>query len=150
MARIVVAEDDADIRHLITQLLVDEGHEVSAFKDGDSAVDKLLEDPPDLLIVDIMMPGLDGYSVIAELRDQGVLSAIKVMVLSARSGEGDYQRSYAMGAFAHVSKPFDPDELVAKVTELLVMSKDELKKRRESERERAYLLSQLESIFSDD
>ncbi|HZA41187.1 MAG TPA: response regulator transcription factor [Actinomycetota bacterium] len=149
MARIVVAEDDADIRHLVTQLLVDEGHEVSAFWDGDIAVDKLLEDPPELLILDIMMPGLDGYSVIEELRDNGVLSAIKVMVLSARSSEQDFQKSYQLGAFAHVTKPFDPDELVGRVTELLVLSKDELRARREKERERAYLLSQLESIFND-
>jgi DNA-binding response OmpR family regulator len=150
MARILVAEDDADIRHLVTQLLVDEGHEVAAAQDGDLAVDKLLEDLPDILILDIMMPGLDGYSVLEEMRAVGIDSAIKVMVLTARKSEQDFERSFALGACEHMTKPFDPGELVASVNKLLSLSREEILRHREEERDRAHLLSQLESILGED
>jgi DNA-binding response OmpR family regulator len=150
MARILVAEDDADIRHLVTQLLIDEGHEVAAAKDGDLAVDKLLEDLPDILILDIMMPGLDGYSVLEEMRSVGIDSAIKVMVLTARNSEQDFERSFALGACEHMTKPFDPEELVASVNKLLSLSRSEILRHREEERDRAHLLSQLESILGED
>jgi two-component system OmpR family response regulator len=150
MARILVAEDDADIRHLVTQLLVDDGHEVAAVGDGASAVDKLLADPPDVAILDVMMPGLDGYSVLEHLQKAGLHSATKIMILSASSREQDYERSSSLGVCKRLSKPFDPDELLSAVNELLTLSMDEIRKRAEEERERAYLLSQLESIFSED
>jgi DNA-binding response OmpR family regulator len=150
LARILVAEDDADIRHIVAQLLLDEGHEVATVGDGGLAVDRLLADPPDILILDVMMPELDGYSVLEELRDAGVDSAIKVLVLSARGTERDFERSFALGACRHMTKPFDPDELVESVNELLSMTRDELVQRRDEERQRAHLLSQLESIFSED
>jgi two-component system OmpR family response regulator len=150
MARILVAEDDADIRHLVTQLLVDDGHEVAAVGNGATAVDKLLADPPDIAILDVMMPGLDGYSVLEHLRRAGLDSTTKIMILSASSRERDYQRSSALGVYKRLSKPFDPDELLAAVGELLDLSAEEIKKRAEEERERAQLLSQLESIFSQD
>jgi DNA-binding response OmpR family regulator len=150
MARILVAEDDPDIRHLITQLLIDDGHEVAAVPNGVQAVEKLLERPPDVLVLDIMMPGKDGYQVLEELSDYVMDSSVKVLVLSARTAEHDYERSATLGAYRHLTKPFDPEELLNTVTELLALSKEEVTERRERERDRAYLLSQLESIFSDD
>jgi DNA-binding response OmpR family regulator len=150
MARILVAEDDADSRHLLTQLLIDDGHEVAAVADGELAVEKILEGLPDLLILDLMMPRRDGFQVLEQLRNTGVDSSIKVMVLSARSTEHDHARCLGLGAYRRMTKPFDPDKLLACVTELLALSGEELRERRDQEGERAYLLSQLESIFSDD
>ena len=150
MARILVAEDDADIRHLLTQLLIDDGHEVAAVANGELAIDKIFEGLPDLLILDLMMPRRDGFQVLEELRNTGVDSSIKVMVLSARTTEHDHARSLGLGAYRHMTKPFDPDELLACVAELLSLSSEELRQRRDQERDRAQLLSQLESIFSDD
>jgi DNA-binding response OmpR family regulator len=150
MARILVAEDDADIRHLVTQLLIDDGHEVAAVDNGAIAVEKVLADPPDLAILDVMMPGLDGYSVLEQLQRAGLNSATKIMILSASSREQDYERSSSLGVCKQLSKPFDPDELLSAVNELLALTTDEIRTRAEAERERASLLSQLESIFSED
>jgi DNA-binding response OmpR family regulator len=150
MARILVAEDDPDIRHLLTQLLIDEGHEVAAVGNGELAVNKMLESPPDLLVLDLMMPALDGFQVLEALRDAGRDSAIRIIVLSARTTEHDFARSLNLGACRHMTKPFDPDELIKAITELLTLSPEELRETRDQERERAYILSQLESIFSDD
>jgi CheY-like chemotaxis protein len=150
MARILVAEDDPDIRHLISQLLIDEGHEVAAVANGVHAVEKLLESPPEVVILDIMMPGKDGYQVLEEIKEFVLNASVKVMVLSARTAEQDFERSLTLGAYRHLTKPFDPQELIDTVSELLALSDEEISERRERERERAYLLSQLESIFSED
>jgi two-component system alkaline phosphatase synthesis response regulator PhoP len=150
LARILVAEDDPIIRHLLTQLLVDDGHEVAAVADGVLALEKIFEGLPDLLLLDLMMPRCDGFQVLEELRNVGLDSSLRVMILSARITEHDYARSLALGADCHMTKPFDPDELLATINELISMSDEELRERRDQEHDRAYLLSQLESIFTDD
>ncbi len=150
MARILVAEDDADIRHLVAQLLIDDGHEVAAVDNGAVAVEKILSDPPDLAVLDVMMPGLDGYSVLEQLQQRGLDAATKIIILSASSREEDYERSSSLGVCKRLTKPFDPDELLSSVDKLLTMSSDEIRTRAEEERERASLLSRLESMFSED
>ena len=150
MARIMIAEDDADVRQVLTHLLIEEGHEIAVARDGNACLDKVMADPPDLLILDIMMPGVDGYSVLHELKHSGMSGAVKVLVLTARGAEDDVERSYKLGAALHMAKPFDPDEFVAKVQQLLTLSRDGVRALREQERDRAHLLSQLESLFSDD
>jgi DNA-binding response OmpR family regulator len=150
MARILVAEDDPDIRHLLTQLLIDEGHEVAGVGNGAVAMTKMMENPPDLLVLDLMMPALDGFQVLEALRDAGLESSIRIIVLSARTTEHDFARTLGLGACRHMTKPFDPDEFLKAITELLALTPEELRETRDAERDRANILSQLESIFSDD
>ncbi|MEO8323441.1 MAG: response regulator [Actinomycetota bacterium] len=147
MAQILIAEDDADIRRIVIHALVEAGHDVSAVKDGESVVERLTWAPPELLILDIMMPGQDGYSVLEEMRSQEVAKETQVMVLTAKNREKDVERSYRLGAAFHMTKPFDPDELVGVVRRILDMSATEAAAEREQEADKAHLLSQIETVF---
>ena len=147
MARILIAEDNAEIRALVSSILAEEGHKVSVAQNGQQALDMMGDDAPDLLVLDIMMPQVDGYGVLKELRNTGLRDTVKILVLTAKTSESDWVRGYKLGADSYITKPFDIDELTAQVNELLSMTKDQLRIRREQELDKAQLLSRLESIF---
>ncbi|HWL65914.1 MAG TPA: response regulator [Actinomycetota bacterium] len=147
MARILIAEDNAEIRALVSSILAEEGHKVSVAQNGQQALDMMGEDAPDLLVLDIMMPQVDGYGVLKELRNTGLRDTVKILVLTAKTSESDWVRGYKLGADSYITKPFDIDELTNQVNELLSMTKDQLRLRREQELDKAQLLSRLESIF---
>jgi DNA-binding response OmpR family regulator len=149
MARILIADDDPDIRQLVIYALADEGHEVSIAKDGQEAIDHVAESPPDLLLLDIMMPEVDGYDVLRALEERGIRGLTKILVLTAKGSERDWKLGYDLGADRYMTKPFDPEELLETVGEMLTSSAEELEAKREQEQDRANLLSQLESIFGD-
>ena len=149
MARILVADDDADIRQLVIYSLADEGHEVSVAKDGKEAVDHVVASPPDLMLLDVMMPEMDGYDVLRALDEKGVRGFTKILVLTAKGSERDWKLGYDLGADRYMTKPFDPTELLETVNEMLAASSEELAAKREEEQDRANLLSQLESIFGE-
>jgi len=147
LARILIAEDNAEIRALVSSILAEEGHKVSVAQNGQQALDMMGEDAPDLLVLDIMMPQVDGYGVLKELRNTGLRDTVKILVLTAKTSESDWVRGYKLGADSYITKPFDIDELTNQVNELLSMTKDQLRLRREQELDKAQLLSRLESIF---
>jgi DNA-binding response OmpR family regulator len=149
MARILIADDDPDIRHLVIYTLADEGHEVSVAKDGQEALDHIVASPPDLVLLDIMMPELDGYDVLRALEERELSDATKILVLTAKGSERDWKLGYDLGADRYMTKPFDPDELLEVVAEMLTSSPEDLAKKTEEEKDRANLLSQLESIFGE-
>jgi DNA-binding response OmpR family regulator len=146
MARILVVDDDSDLRRLLCNLLGEEGHAVQAAGDGQRAVEMVLNSPPELVVLDVMMPRMDGFQVLDSLRAARV-PGVKVLVLTARSSESDWAEGYRRGADHYLSKPFDPDEFCEAVDDILAMSKEQLKVKRLRELEKAQLLSQLESIF---
>jgi DNA-binding response OmpR family regulator len=147
MARILIAEDNAEIRTLVSSILVEEGHKVGVAQNGQQALDMLTDEPPDLLVLDIMMPQMDGYTVLKELRTSGVKDAMKILVLTAKTSESDWVRGYKLGADAYLTKPFDTDELINGIEDLLSSTKEQLRVRREKELDKAQLLSRLETIF---
>ena len=147
MARILIAEDNAEIRALVSSILVEDGHKVGVAQNGQQALEMMGEDAPDVLILDIMMPQMDGYSVLKEIKSSGLKEQTKILILTAKTSESDWVRGYKLGADAYVTKPFDIDELTAQINELLSMTKDQLRTRREQELDKAQLLSRLESIF---
>lgn len=149
MAKIHIADDDSDIRHLLTFVLAEEGHEVRVSKDGRAAVDAMCMDPPEVLILDMMMPEMDGHAVLRDMKDYQVLDSVKVLVLTAKGSEHDRHLALELGADNYLTKPFEPDEVVAVVQDMLELSKEELKVSREQERDTAHLLSQLESILDE-
>lgn len=149
MAKLHLADDDADIRHLLTFVLAEEGHEIRASKDGRQAVEAMVMDPPEILILDLMMPEMDGHAVLRDMQDYQVLDSTKVLVLTAKGSEHDRHLAFDLGADHYVTKPFEPDEVVGAVEMMLELSKEELKVKREQERDTAHLLSQLESILDD-
>ena len=149
MARILIADDDPDIRQLVIYALADDGHEVSVAKDGREALDHIVESPKDLVVLDIMMPEMDGYDVLRTLQERDIKGDTKILVLTAKGSERDWKLGYDLGADRYMTKPFDPDELSATVSEMITSSQEELAAKREEEQDRANLLSQLESIFGD-
>ena len=147
MARILVVDDSAEIRHLLSSILVQDGHKVSVAEDGKKAIEMMMADAPDIVVLDIMMPMMDGYAVLRELKSSGIRESVKVLVLTAKSSESDWVRGYRLGADQYLTKPFGVDELTQALKTLSEMSKDQLKVRREQELDKAQLLSRLESIF---
>jgi DNA-binding response OmpR family regulator len=149
MAKVHISDDEPDIRHLLTFTLTDAGHEVTVSKDGRAAIDAMVMDPPHLLVLDMMMPEMDGLAVLREMQDYQILDSTKVLVLTAKGSEYDRHLAFDMGADEFLTKPFEPEEVVSTIELMLASSKEELKVHRDKERDTAHLLSQLESILDD-
>ena len=149
MARILLVDDSADIRHLLGTILKDEGHDVAVASDGVQAIEAIKNGAPDLMILDIMMPRMDGYGVLKEMRDGGIKEDVKILVLTAKAAEADWVRGYKLGADDYLTKPFGADELVEAVNTLLKMDPASVKKRSEQELDKAQLLSRLVSMFQN-
>jgi len=112
---IYMAEDEANIRIPIKAFLEKEGFTVRAFENGDALYDAFLETTPDLVILDIMMPGSSGFVICTKIR---ALSPIPVILLTARTTDEDYTTGISLGADDYLTKPFSPIKLVMKVKAL--------------------------------
>lgn len=121
-ARVLVADDDEDILTLVKAVLERAGHEVIAVQDGAQALASLRSQKPDLAVLDISMPELDGLEVLRRVRDDDGIRALPVILLTAKAQEADVERGYAAGASAYVKKPFSPRELAERVESLLAQS----------------------------
>ena len=116
-ASILVAEDQADIRELLVMNLKSAGYEVGAVADGAAALARQVEQPADLLVLDLMMPGLDGLEVTKALRARG--RSTPILMLTAKSTELDRVLGLELGADDYLTKPFSLAELLARVKALL-------------------------------
>ena len=116
---ILVADDEDDIRELVVYRLGRSGYAVVEARDGEEAVRLAVEHIPDLAVLDVMMPKLDGYEVTRRLRDTEATKAIPVILLTARAQEADVSRGFDAGADDYLKKPFSPDELVSRVRAVL-------------------------------
>ena len=123
MARIVVADDDADIRDLVVFKLRQLGHDVQAVVDGAAAVGAAQQQRPDLVVLDVMMPGMGGLDATRALRADAELSRVPVILLTARAQESDIEQGFGAGADDYVVKPFSPRELASRVTAVLQRSR---------------------------
>jgi DNA-binding response OmpR family regulator len=115
-ARVLVAEDDAKHAELVRRYLLRDGHEVAVVHDGHAAIEQARRWRPDLLILDVMMPGPDGLQVCRTLRAE---SSLPVLMLTARSAEDDLLLGLDLGADDYLAKPYSPRELMARVRALL-------------------------------
>jgi CheY-like chemotaxis protein len=116
---ILVCDDEANIRDIMDFSLEAEGFLVITATDGDEALRRAAEDEPDLILLDVMMPGHDGLSVCRQLKADPELRHIPVLMLSACAAKGDRERGLAAGADDYITKPFSPGRLISKVNELL-------------------------------
>jgi DNA-binding response OmpR family regulator len=116
--RVLVADDDSDIRDLVEFKLSQAGYAVEAVPDGLSAWASFEQDPPKLVVLDVMMPGLSGIEVLRRIRQSGHAS-VPVLLLSAKSRDSDVDTGLAVGADDYVIKPFSPRELVLRVNGML-------------------------------
>ena len=117
MSCILVVEDNEDLAFGLRKVLEFEGYEVEVAKEGESGLASARENPPDLLILDIMLPGKSGFDVLRELRTSG--HRFPVLILTARSMESDVVLGFDFGADDYVTKPFSTAELLARVRALL-------------------------------
>jgi DNA-binding response OmpR family regulator len=115
MAKIVVVEDDAVLAETLADNLSQEGYKVLTVADGESAYQKILDKPPDLIILDVMLPRLDGLSLCRMIRREPTTSHIPIIMLTARSSEVDKIVGLESGADDYVVKPFGLGELLARI-----------------------------------
>jgi DNA-binding response OmpR family regulator len=116
---VLVADDDEDILLLVAFRLERAGCDVITARSGDEALKLAVDQTPDLAVLDVTMPGLDGYGVTRELRRTERTSEMPVILLTARAEEADMARGMAAGADDYVKKPFDAHDLRARVKRLL-------------------------------
>ncbi|MBZ4654813.1 MAG: two component transcriptional regulator, winged helix family [Peptococcaceae bacterium] len=119
MTRILVVDDEDSIRELVKFNLEKAGFAVDSLENGQEALNFILEYPPDLLVLDLMLPGLDGLEICRRLRQQEQTKLLPVIMLTARGEEIDRVVGLELGADDYLTKPFSPRELVARVKSLL-------------------------------
>jgi DNA-binding response OmpR family regulator len=116
---VLVADDDEDILQLVSFRLERAGYTVVTAADGPQALAAAREHRPDLAVLDVMMPGLNGYEVTRQLRADPATEAIPVILLTARVQEADVSRGFEAGADDYLRKPFSPQELRSRVQAIL-------------------------------
>lgn len=119
VSAILVADDDADIRDLVAYRLERDGHNVTTVADGLAALDHLASAAVDLVVLDVMMPGMSGIDVTRAIRADARLAEMPIILLTARTQEADLEQGYAVGVDEYVAKPFSPRELSLRVTAVL-------------------------------
>lgn len=116
---VLVIDDDPLVCMLVEHKLTARGYRVVTASDGASGLDRARLEPPDLIILDMMMPILDGRRVLQKIHEDPALKHVPVIMLTARRGEGDVVDALELGAADYINKPFSPEELAARVTRLL-------------------------------
>ena len=119
MARVLVVDDEPDVLLLCRLNLQQRGHELLEASGGGRALELARERHPDLIVLDLMMPGITGYDVLEALQGDDATSDIPILVLTAKSLRADRERSHGLGAAAFLTKPFLPNELCEMVDSLL-------------------------------
>lgn len=147
---VLVVDDDPGIRSLVRLVMESEGLTVDEAADGRAALSYLRAATPRCVILDVMMPGVDGFGVLAEMSARRIPSETRFVMLTCKSQEKDFLRGWRSGAHEYVTKPFDPDELVGRVSGVLWADPGALADRREQEISRAMLLEQFDRAFAPD
>ena len=124
-ARILVADDEPHIRRILQFLLEQEGFEVLMAENGEEAWKMVAVTQPDLVLLDVMMPGMDGFDVLSVIREGFETRSLPVILLTAKGGDSDKVRGLRGGANDYVIKPFNHDELLLRVTNLLEATRRE-------------------------
>jgi DNA-binding response OmpR family regulator len=119
MARVLVAEDELDLQYAIRSKLAAAGYDVTAVADGRVALLEAQAAPPDLYVLDVRMPGMDGFELCRALRDDPVTGYAPIIMLTARAQPADIERGLACGADDYIVKPFSLRALVSRVGALL-------------------------------
>ena len=119
MRRVLIADDETNIRNILDFTLHAEGFDVVAARNGDDAFTLALGEQPDLVILDVMMPGTNGFETCRRLKGDRRTARIPVILLTARGSREDRRTGDEVGAEAYVTKPFSPGKLIAAVQDLL-------------------------------
>lgn len=117
--RVLVVEDDPVIQLLVSEVLRGESYDVWTADDGAEGLALVQEDPPELVVLDVMMPNLNGYEVLEQMRREPPSAEIPVILLTALNSDEDVARGFAAGANDFIKKPFQTEDLLARVKALL-------------------------------
>ena len=117
--KITIIEDEEDIRHLVCYNLEKEGYSVSSYESGERGLNGIKNDPPDLVLLDLMLPGIDGMEVCRRLKQDAATRDIPVIIISAKGEESDIITGLERGADDYLSKPFSPKILLARIRTIL-------------------------------
>ena len=117
--RILLVDDEPKMLNMVKRRLEANGYEVVTASDGQEGFDKAKAETPDLMILDLMLPKIDGYKICGLLKNDARYSKIPVIMFTARAQEADKKLGEEMGANAYITKPFEPDALLSKIVELL-------------------------------
>ena len=117
--KVLIADDEQNIVISLEFLMKREGYQVEVANDGEEAVRRIRASRPDLVLLDVMMPGLSGFEVCQAVRGDEALAGVKILMLSAKGRDTDIAKGQALGADAYMTKPFSTKELAEKVRELL-------------------------------
>lgn len=128
MAKILVVDDEVRVLSVIEKRLESQGYAVVTAQDGNEALKKVRSENPDLIILDLILPGLNGYEVCSFLKRDKRLMKIPVVMLTARSQEADAEMGFKAGADAYMTKPFKHEILLERVKELLEKAEEDKKK----------------------
>ncbi len=116
---IMVVEDQEDNRQILRDLLGSNGYDLIEAWDGETALTTLASQRPDLILMDIQLPGIDGYEVTRRIKADPGLRAIPIIAVTSYALSGDAEKAFEAGCDAYVTKPFSPRQLLAKVREYL-------------------------------
>jgi two-component system cell cycle response regulator DivK len=117
--RILVVEDQDDNRRILRDLLTASGYELIEAVDGEQGLAAAQKERPDLILMDIQLPGIDGYEVTRRIKADEALRSIPIIAVTSYALSGDDQKAFAAGCDAYVTKPFSPRDLLAKIREYL-------------------------------
>lgn len=117
--KILIAEDSSTIRAIVEHKLSRNGFEVITAKDGEEAWRKIRETKPDLILLDVIMPAMDGFQVLSKIKQEEDLRDIPIIFLTSKGMETDMVKGFELGAVGYIVKPFSPDVLLARVSGLL-------------------------------
>ena len=118
-ARILYADDDLELTRLVADCLLDEGYDLIIANDGEEGLEKLITEQPDLVILDVMMPQLNGWEIVRYMREKDEYKGIPVLMLTGIGPALNEMTAPLYGANDHLDKPFEIDDLVSKVASLL-------------------------------
>lgn len=119
MHRILIVDDEPNIVLALELLMKKEGYEVQSAADGERAVLAAREFHPDLILLDIMLPAMDGYAVCQSIRSDALLKDVSIIMLTAKGREVEKEKGLALGADHYITKPFSTRQVVMKVREIL-------------------------------
>ncbi len=117
--KVLVADDEPNILISLEFLMKREGHQVSVARDGHQALEAIRRDKPDLVLLDVMMPGKSGFEVCQAVRADESLAGVKILMLTAKGRDTDVAQGMAMGADGYMTKPFSTKDLAARVRDML-------------------------------
>ena len=117
--KVLIIDDDATVHLIVTKILSEDGYEVVSAKSGEQGFQLALSQRPNLIILDVIMPGIKGRDLCAKIKSYDVLKSIPVIFLTAKNSPDDVQAELEVGALSHLSKPIDPLQLRMNVKQAL-------------------------------